>query len=353
LSAFETKDMIPLVGEDPGYVTVLGWTGPDEFVFLFRNTVFQFHNKTKSGKIVMEFADGAENTDFHLGKGLMAYTVRNNLYLQAMGEPPRAVTNHHQESAVIAGQAIARQEFGTRKGTFWNPEGTALAFYEKDESEVARYPLMKTDLTSEDSEMVEMIRYPMAGQKNETSRVGVYHLNSGKTIYLNSEKEPDDFMTNLGWTPDGKFLTVAEINRAQDHLKLRLYDARTGELVRLLYEEQNDRWVEPEQPTYFISNLEYLWLSEKDGFMNIYKGRIDQPGITPVTRHRWVVQEIISYDSEKSLVFYHGTGPSALERHAYATSLENGGTRHLTPEPGVHHIVVSKDFETYYDDYSR
>ena len=53
---------------------------------------------------------------------------------------------------------------------------------------------------------------------------------------------------------------------------LHVYSAETGDFVKTILEETNSKWVEPEHPAYFPCEDEnkFVWMSEKDGFMNLY-----------------------------------------------------------------------------------
>ena len=61
-------------------------------------------------------------------------------------------------------------------------------------------------------------------------------------------------MTNLAWTPDEKQILLAEVNRGQNHYDLNTYNRETGEKIQTLWQESNDRWVEPETAAIFIPN---------------------------------------------------------------------------------------------------
>ena len=68
----------------------------------------------------------------------------------------------------------------------------------------------------------------MAGQGSEQAAVGVYNLQTKKLIYLDIDTKDEHFLTNLAWSPDEKYLLLAEINREQNHFALNRYDATTG-----------------------------------------------------------------------------------------------------------------------------
>ena len=55
-------------------------------------------------------------------------------------------------------------------------------------------------------------RYPMAGMASHQVKVGVYDIKSGKTVFLETGAPSDRFFTNIAWTPDERFILVAEIN---------------------------------------------------------------------------------------------------------------------------------------------
>ena len=82
---------------------------------------------------------------------------------------------------------------------------------------MANYPLV--DITNTPVGLNE-IKYPMAGQPSEISRIGIFHTLTRQTVYLKSTKAPEDYMTNLAWDPSENYVYVAEVNRGQNHMKL-------------------------------------------------------------------------------------------------------------------------------------
>ncbi len=91
----------------------------------------------------------------------------------------KAITKNTDKN-IVSGQSIARNEFGIEKGLFWSDKGNFLAFYQKDETEVADYPLL--DVTTTPGSLIS-IKYPMAGQKSEKPRVGIYNCKTKNDIW--------------------------------------------------------------------------------------------------------------------------------------------------------------------------
>ena len=326
----------------------LKWINSDNFIVNLGTKYFEFNVKNKSGKLISELRDGDENIDINLKSKNIAYTHGKSLFVAISDKKKMVIQRDHEE--VVVGQAFARFEFGISKGTFWSPSGKMLAFYEKDEMEVSNYPLV--DLNSTPANL-NNIRYPMAGQKSEIPKVGVYNTLTEKVIYLNTQGKKDDYLTNLSWCPDGKYILIAEVNRGQNHMKLNKFEATTGKFIKTLFEEKNNKWVEPENPAYFINNNEFIWMSERDGFMNFYKYDLEGKLIKQITNNKWVVSGIIGLDKSKENLIFSGTGTSPLDAHIFSVNLINAKQKQLTETSGVHNVIMNSTGTLLVDNYSN
>lgn len=312
---------------------------PNSFYFHEGNEYIKVDLKAKSSKVIGSHPADAENRDFHVESGNLAYTKENNLYLNFAGrEFP--VTNNKGD--IVSGQAIARYEFGIGKGTFWSDNGQRLAFYEKDETNVTGYPIIDYD---QHPATVSMVKYPMAGSSSEIASVGVFDCESKKTTYLNLEggKKDDSFYaTNVGWDPDGKHIYVTIVNREQDHIWLKKYDATTGKEIAVLFEESDKEYVEPEHAPYFLPGRDarFLWFSERNGFNNLYL--YDREGhLLNQTSESFDIKSIIAHDPSGSSVYVLGTGSNATESHVFKLEIPSMKLSKITKEAGYHSGSVS------------
>lgn len=310
----------------------LQWIDSENFLINSGVKYYTFNVKSKKGNLLAELPEGANNVDVNLSSSKIAYTMGKSLYAKVANNEVSVSDREHEE--IVSGQAIARSEFGITNGTFWSEKGNFLAYYQKDETNVANYPLLDITTTPGD---LNSIKYPMAGQESEMAKVGVYNFSIGKNIYLKTEGEKDQYLTNLSWSPDEKYVFIAVINRAQNHLKLNKYDAVSGDFVKTLFEEKNDKWVEPENPAYFISNSEFIWMSERDGFMNLYHYNTDGKLIAQLTKNKWVTTGILGYNKSKEL-FFTGMGDNPTEHHAFKVSIASKKQTQLTSEKGWHNV---------------
>src|SRR5690606_17171267 len=154
------------------------------------------------------------------------------------------------------------------------------------------------------------IKYPMIGQTSEKPRVGIYDIASGKTVFISPRKNADDYLTNLSWTPDEKYVLIAELNRGQNDMDLNLYEAATGQFVRTLINEKETTWVEPEHAAFFPSKTSdnFVWISEKDGYNNLYYYSIDGKLICQLTKNTFVTKGIVGATPSGNEIFFTATG---------------------------------------------
>ncbi len=324
------------------------WKNTTVIILHAGNEYFEFDITTKKGSKILDLYEKAENLDFVSDKNVTAYTVQNNLYVVKNGEVV-AITNNSDKN-IVSGKYIARNEFGISKGTFWSPQANLIAFYQKDESEVHNYPLL--DIESTPGELIS-IKYPMAGQKSERPKVGIYDFKTKKTVFISPRGKADDYLTNLAWTPDEKYVVIIEVNRGQNHLWVNIYDALTGEFVRSLFDEKNEKWVEPENPVFFpkTTSNDFIWISQRDGFNNLYYYDWSDQLKLQLTNNKFVTKSIVGTINNGSEVVFMATGESPLDMNYFAVSLK-GKQRLITKNSGTHSLQIGMDGRWFFDEYS-
>ena len=274
----------------------------------------------------------------------VAYTLDNNVKVAWVDGDVENATSHESDQ-IVAGQAFARSEFGITEGLFWNNAGDAIAFYEKDESLVADYPLLDINQTPG---ALNEIKYPMAGQGSEYARVGIFRKGMTAPIYLDTDgEERDQYLTNLSWSPDGSTILLAIVNRAQNHFDVVAFDAYTGAKLRTLFSEDDEQWAEPEHPAYWVSNDKFVWMSERDGFMNLYLYNTTGKLLRQLTKNKFVATGIAGQDGKGNILF-NATGSDPRENHLFSVSLR-GRQKQLTSGSGYHSTTV-QDGGTWFID---
>ena len=322
-----------------------------ELTFKNENSIeiYNYISRTKSSSIAFDIS--AENDEYNAKAKAVAFTLDNNLFIANISNPKIAVTTIENKE-IVSGQSIHRNEFGIRKGTFWSPNGNYLAFYQKDESNVTNYPLV--DINTYPATL-KNIKYPMAGQGSENAKIGIYNLNTKQLIYLDIDTTDEHYLTNLSWSPDEKYLLLAEVNRSQNHFYYNRYSIETGKKVNTIFEESDERWTEPEHDAVFLPNssTEFLWLSLRDGFWNLYQYSTEGKLIKQLTHFKWVITEILGFDINGQNVFITGTGIDARESHTFKVNLKTRKYTNLTQQKGTHYTQLSKSGDYIIDSYSN
>ena len=275
-------------------------------------------------------------------------SIKDNNVVWFDGEGKTHKVTDFADKNIVCGQSVSRNEFGISGGLFPSPDNTLLAFYQKDESKVSSFPLL--DITSRTGSLVE-IKYPMNGLPSERVSVGVYDVATQKVIYLNvTDFDEERYLTNLSWSPDSKVIYVQVLNRAQKEMHLNAYCAKTGAFIKTILTEQNNRWVEPQNPIRFIDNDRFIYSTDnRDGFKNLYLYTLSKGTIKRLTAVDADVEYVAHNDKS---VFYYSAEVSPVEQHLFSVSLRNGKMRQLTRGEGWHNCTISPDGKHFSDNYS-
>ncbi|MFN5294894.1 MAG: DPP IV N-terminal domain-containing protein [Flavobacteriales bacterium] len=327
------------------------WLSIERFSFEEKNAYWEVDMKLKKAQKVSYYPEQAANADFHSKSRRTAYTKDNNLYITFN---QKEITVTKEPAYMVCGQSISRNEYGISKGTFWSPDGGKLAYYIKNESNVTDYPLVDFTVTPA---ATKTIKYPMAGGKSEIVYVGVYDVATAQTVRLKMGRLPENdqyYMTNLTWSPDGKTIYVAWLNRATTDMRFISFDASTGMEVATLFSEHDDKWVEPQFPAYFLPNNanQFLWISQRDGFNNLYL--YDTKGtLLRQTKAKYDITEFLGFDFDGKHAFVMATGENPTESRAYKVHLNDFTMTEMTTIAGTHNVQVSENGMFIIDQYSN
>lgn len=295
---------------------------------------------------------GDQNTDKSPDNSHLAATNQNGLYLIARDGLRTTVATSDSTSLSFGANNVHRNEFGIYKGTFWSPQGEHLAFYRMDENRVKGYPMV--DISAYPATL-DMIKYPMAGQKSHEVSIGIYSLKNRKTIYLETGKPKDRYLTNIAWSPAGDIIYIAELNRGQDTCKLESYSALTGKHLKTLFTETHQKYVEPEHPVLFLKNRsdQFIWQSKRDGYNHLYLYDTDGNLIKQLTSGHWNVTDIPGFDKTGDNLFYQSSSLSPLDRNYSCLDIKTGFSQLLTPAPGIHQAKFNESGKFMIDSYSN
>ena len=270
-----------------------------------------------------------------------AFLRDNNLWVRyADGKEVQLSTDGSRE--IVYGQSVHRDEFGITKGTFWNADGTRLAFYRMDQSMVADYPQVNT--FAREAELAPD-KYPMAGMTSHKVTVGVYDLNTQKTTYLDFGDVTDRYFTNITWSPDGKTIYLFELNRDQNHCTLDAYNADNGKKIKTLYTEDSDKYVEPLHPVTFLpwDASKFIYWSWKDGHMHLYLMDVNGKQLSQITKGNWEVMQLVGFCPAKKTLIIRSNETNPLQANLFSVDMKTLKRTPLDNGKGVHYAKLSDD----------
>ena len=306
----------------------------------------------KTGKEQAMTAQQKEAFDSWRKKKTTKAEVRNhNIFvITADGSEKQITTDGNRE--LVYGEAVHRNEFGIMDGLFWSPDRQRLAFYRMDQSMVADYPQVNIDTRIA---AYEPDKYPMAGETSHKVTVGVYDMQSGKTIYLKAGDPTDRYFTNIAWNPEGTIIYMFELNRDQNDCRLVSYNALTGDKIAELYRETSTKYVEPQHPIVFLpwDNSQFIMQSQKDGYNHLYLFSKDGKLIRQLTSGKWVVLDVLGFNKKQKSVIISSNEVSPIQQNLFAVNIKNGKRTPLDNGRGYHAGMLSDNGEWLFDKYQE
>ena len=339
--------------------------------------------KTKWIEDAIEIVPGTQVQAYNKMSGAMAYVLKDQLFVCDKAGNINQLTTDGSRN-IVYGEAVHRNEFGIKGGLFWSPSGNRLAFYRMDQSMVTDYPLVhipEVDWKPAKGESriatPEPTKYPMAGEKTHNVTVGVYDINTKKTIFLDAGDPTDRYFTNIQWSPDSKTIYMFELNRDQNDCRLVAYNAESGKKIARepcqsakiggaynaesgkqiaeLYRETDAKYVEPTHPILFLpwNANQFVMLSQKDGYAHLYLFNKNGKQIKQITKGNWVVMDVLGFNNKTKSIVYVSNECSPMQRNTWAVNVENGTRTLLDNGKGYHYATLSDGGKYLVDNYTE
>ena len=261
---------------------------------------------------------------------------------------------------IVFGEPVHRSEWNINEGWYFSPKNGYIAFYRMDESMVEDYPLLQTSDGDGAAHIAyfENIKYPMAGRTSHQVKVGIFDVNKSfqqkQTVYhyIQTDLMDGEFLTNVTFSPDEKYLYITHLNRQQNHSKLIRYDVSTGKKIGTLLEERYDRFVEPQTRMIFLKDGRFIWQSDRDGWNHFYLYTSEGNLVKQLTKGSWPVLESLGLDEKEENLYFMTNKGNPVDQYLYSLNLITGDLKQLTKQSGTHTIALSSDKKYFLDYFS-
>jgi dipeptidyl-peptidase 4 len=251
---------------------------------------------------------------------------------------------------------VYEEEFGLAQAWNWSPDSRHIAFWRVDERSEPVVQLTNYDGHHPDW---DRLRIPQPGDSNPTAKIGVLDVTTGKKVWLDPGITGDFYIPRIYWTSRPDTLAMVVLNRQQNEMRLFFFDVTTGG-KRAVLQERSKTWIDVYDFYANVQDLmsfpekshEFFWLSDRDGFQQIYRYDYSGKLVNAVTHERSSVTRIEGVDPATQTIFFTSTNPSPLERQLWQIGFDGAGLRRITTTAGHHSIDMSPNTSYFIDSWS-
>ena len=355
-------DLVPPGGGKPIMIEEYRFATDGSKLLLFTNSARVWRQNTKGTFFVWDFAGkrlvpvsarpGYQQFAKFSPDGRMVGFVRdNNIYVTDLATGTETALTTDGGENVINGTSdwVYEEELDLRDAFRWSPDGRRIAFWRLDQTAIRPFYLVNQDSLYP---TLVPVRYPKTGTSNSTVKIGVTELATGRTSWVDLGGEQDIYIAAMDFADSPNELWLTRLNRHQNRLDLLLADATTG-AARVIMSDSDSAWVDANQPHWIAGGRQFLFVSERDGYDQVYLFNRDGSLVRRVTPGGWDVFELLGVDEQSKVLYFTGAIDGPLGRPLLRVGLDGKGLARISPEPGTHGVAFDPTFRLYVDTYSR
>jgi dipeptidyl-peptidase-4 len=309
----------------------------------FAANVFVFDIKTR--KVVQPITEQVMLAEFSPDATKIAYVKDHNLFCFDLNTGKEIqITQDGKTNAIINGATdwVYEEEFALSKGFYWSPDGTMLAYYRFDESEVKEFGMsMYGKLYPEEYKF----KYPKAGEANSVIEIYIYHIPTNKKQKIDIGSETDIYIPRVNWARSNT-LMIQRMNRLQNKLDILLANARNGK-SDIIYTEENKAYIEVPEIHLPADGKTFILNSEKSGWNHFYQYDFSGKLIRQLTSGNWDVDQFYGIDEKKKLFYISTSEINSTERYVYACSMDGKTRKQLTKRKGWNSATFNADYSYF------
>ncbi|MFT4762552.1 MAG: dipeptidyl-peptidase-4 [Saprospiraceae bacterium] len=281
----------------------------------------------------------------------VAFIFENNLYFKKISDKKvTQVTFDGKINEIINGGTdwVYEEEFAFSRGFQWSPDGSKIAYYRFDETEVKEFTM--TNYRDDAYPEYVTFKYPKVGAKNSKVSIIIYNVTENAVAKVKMAK-PMEYIPRIVWSKDSGKLIVFNMNRHQNFLQLLAADTKTGETTVLL-EEKNKYYIDiHDNLTFLEDGKQFVWISEKDGWNHVYLYDMKGQQVAQLTSGKWEVTNFYGVDEVNNKFYYQAAKDGPMRRHIYEGNLQRlkqqTADRQMTTEKGTNTAQFSSTFDYY------
>ncbi|MBK8944865.1 MAG: S9 family peptidase [Ignavibacteriae bacterium] len=294
---------------------------------------------------------------FSPDKKSIAYVSENNLFVENLNDGKIVQLTNDGSATIINGTFdwVYEEELSLQNGFRWSPDSKQIAYWQLDASGIGNFNMINN--TDSIYSQIIPVQYPKAGTQNSACKVGVVDISNQKTKWINIPGDPrNNYIARMDWAESSSELLIQQLNRLQNHNYIYLANSKTGEAKHIYTEIDENAWVEVVDDIKWFDNGKYFtWLSDKNGWNQIYLISRDGKDVKNITNENFDVIEISGIDQKNNFVYYTASPDNPTQKYLYKKSIfGNEKSELITPieNSGTNTYNISPNYKWAIHNYS-
>jgi dipeptidyl-peptidase 4 len=310
--------------------------------------------------------EGYTSLTFSPDGARVAFVQNNDIYTLDISDSQITRLTADGSDTVFNGTLdwVYNEELATRSAQpayAWSPDGKWLVHLRLDEAVVQNHSVRDYKTVPP---TLSYTRYPVAGSSNPQVSLHMIALDTGANSTIPLPEGVEYILPFFAWFPDSKEALYVTVNRDHTILELNAWNPLTAE-GRTLITETDPAWVNENSyaaPVFLGNGKQFLWLSERDGFMHLYLYSREGELIRQVTQGEWMIDtpawnllapgRPVFVDPAGEWAYFSATKNSPLERQIYRVQIAGGALEQISQPDGFHFGALSGDGHFLVDQYS-
>jgi len=255
----------------------------------------------------------------------VAYVSQQNLYVEdiASGAMKALTTDGNRKLINATFDWVYEEEFACRDGFQWSPDSKRISYWQIDANRIRDFYMINN--TDSVYSKVIPVEYPTMGQLPSPAKIGVADIDNGKTVWLNIPGDPQQFyIPRIEWN-SATDIFVQQLNRRQNESNIYNCNAASGQAT-LIHAEKDKAWIEIYSPWENVYSLdfrhtfrwinggkEFLWISEKGGWRQLYRIAKDGKKETLITKGNFDMIDIGLVDEPANTLYFLASPDNATQ----------------------------------------
>ncbi len=376
--------LIPTGEKSPLVIEDYSWSKDKTRLLLYTNSAQVWRLNTRGDYWVLNLNSGALEklggdapasslmfAKFSPDGSRVAYVRANNIYVEDLASHKISPLTTDGSATLINGTSdwVYEEELDVRDGFRWSPDSRHIAYWQFDMRDVEMFRLIYN--LGAPREIVAGIPYPglgrypsilafpypIPGTTNSSVRIGVVDVAGGATRWMQVPGDPrDNYIARMDWAANSNDLAIEHLNRLQNTNDVLLARAATG-AVQSIFQDHDAAWVEVmPQITWLHNGVDFLWVSERDGWRHAYLVSRDGKRVQLITHGNFDVTGLARADENAGWLYFDASPENATQRYLYRARLDgSGNSERITPAtlPGTNYYDISPDSHWAFHQYSR